>query len=68
MHVTIFLLTPETFIRLIIFFNNLSGYNIGSSIDLSKYEIENNDDDDSNSSSEDEPKPKSKKSTKKRKK
>ncbi|GBC44817.2 hypothetical protein GLOIN_2v1766892 [Rhizophagus irregularis DAOM 181602=DAOM 197198] len=49
-------------------FNNLSGYNIGSSIDLSKYEIENNDDDDSNSSSEDEPKPKSKKSTKKRKK
>ncbi|CAB5195678.1 unnamed protein product [Rhizophagus irregularis] len=41
-------------------FNNLSGYNIGSSIDLSKYEIENNDDDDSNSSSEDEPKPKSK--------
>ncbi|GBC32385.2 uncharacterized protein OCT59_006801 [Rhizophagus irregularis] len=49
-------------------FNNLSGYNIGSLIDLSKYEIENNDDDDSNSSSEDEPKPKSKKSTKKRKK
>ncbi|CAB4398846.1 unnamed protein product [Rhizophagus irregularis] len=49
-------------------FNNLSGYNIGSSIDLSKYEIENNDDDDSNSSSENEPKLKSKKSTKKRKK
>lgn len=48
-------------------FNNLSGFNIAASIDLSKYEIENNDDDESSSSSEDEPKPKSKKSIKRKK-
>jgi hypothetical protein len=48
-------------------FNNLSGFNIAASIDLSEYEIENNDDDESTSSSEEEPKPKSKKIKKRKK-